>query len=898
MVINFRHGVVSSSFDAATNAPAFLRTTWNTVDLVTTTGPLVLAIAHKTTNYLISIENTVSWTGFRTATYPAGVDYHLYVDVHATTGVLTYGQSRYPLVVSPTAPQFPENDRHWYDTVNHTTKVWSGSLWIERIRIFVGKLVNNTTIEHRPYGTQIGASGTDIPTGKIIYDGNGRPVRKSNGEFFTTEDYIYVNGTVSAPNSLETRIFQVTAQQSVPAYSIVCLTNADFIRLANYEDTGSKILGIATSSIQTNTQGPIVLQGVIENMGWNWTTVNAPLWVDVNGGLTEVNPTASNPTRSPQLPIARVMSPNQIRFFPMIVGTEHLQQVIGVVESGGGTGNGATGPTGPTGPIGIGLNGATGPTGPAGSGGTGSGATGPTGATGAVGPTGPAGGGGTGSGATGPTGPTGAVGTAGTPGATGAKGATGPTGSTGAIGPTGPAGSGGTGSGATGPTGPTGPTGAAGTAGTAGATGPTGASGTVTYGATTPLVAAGTGSVGTAASAARSDHVHPLQTTISGNAATATSLATARTIATSGDVVGTATSFNGTANITIPTTLATITQTAGTNFSKITWDTKGRITGNTAVVQSDLTTLLGSYYARNSTTTYNFDAGLTVTGSKSLNLYGNTYTVGMGIYSGTTTIDALGYQVGVSDVGVFIHNSTSATSVNPGVNVAIRPIASNLAFAAYSTNTAVNSTTYPVIAAEFAVWATGAISGGTTFSTLHADYAEFFEWADGNPSNEDRVGCCVVLVGDKVRVWEAGDTIDSIVGVVSGTGAFVGDSAETYWAGRFLYDDFGRKIPIQQERVRWVEATNAGDVEHNYELDTAIRDGIAIPEDAETYVEDTFALNPDWDPTVKYVGRQHRKEWGIIGLVGKVWIRHDQPVKPEWRSLGTTNSSATRYLIK
>jgi hypothetical protein len=38
---------------------------------------------------------------------------------------------------------------------------------------------------------------------------------------------------------------------------------------------------------------------------------------------------------------------------------------------------------------------------------------------------------------------------------------------------------------------------------------------------------------------------------LSGNATTATTLQTARTIAISGDVTGTATSFNGSANITI-----------------------------------------------------------------------------------------------------------------------------------------------------------------------------------------------------------------------------------------------------------------------------------------------------------------------------------------------------------
>jgi hypothetical protein len=67
---------------------------------------------------------------------------------------------------------------------------------------------------------------------------------------------------------------------------------------------------------------------------------------------------------------------------------------------------------------------------------------------------------------------------------------------------------------------------------------------------------------------------------ITGNAATATKLQTARTIATSGDATGTATSFDGTANITIPLTLAASGVTAGT-YKSVTVDAKGRVTGGT-----------------------------------------------------------------------------------------------------------------------------------------------------------------------------------------------------------------------------------------------------------------------------------------------------------------------------
>lgn len=88
----------------------------------------------------------------------------------------------------------------------------------------------------------------------------------------------------------------------------------------------------------------------------------------------------------------------------------------------------------------------------------------------------------------------------------------------------------------------------------------------VTYATAVPLVA-GTAAVGTAANVARGDHVHPAQTTITGNAGTATKLATARTI----DGV----SFDGSADIshfgTCGTGAATAAKTvAVAGFSRVT----------------------------------------------------------------------------------------------------------------------------------------------------------------------------------------------------------------------------------------------------------------------------------------------------------------------------------------
>jgi hypothetical protein len=108
--------------------------------------------------------------------------------------------------------------------------------------------------------------------------------------------------------------------------------------------------------------------------------------------------------------------------------------------------------------------------------------------------------------------------------------------------------------------------------------------------------APGTASAGTGTLASRDDHVHALQTTISGNAGSASKLATPRTFNISGDAAGTAQNFDGTGNVTIPITLAAITSAAtigetgnrtlsfGNTFitPQVKIDAAGRVVGLTA----------------------------------------------------------------------------------------------------------------------------------------------------------------------------------------------------------------------------------------------------------------------------------------------------------------------------
>jgi len=81
---------------------------------------------------------------------------------------------------------------------------------------------------------------------------------------------------------------------------------------------------------------------------------------------------------------------------------------------------------------------------------------------------------------------------------------------------------------------------------------------------------------------------------VTGNAATSTTLATGRTIAITGDLAYTSPSFNGSGNVTAAGTLATVNANVGT-FSKLTVNAKGLVTEASIASLTDLTSPTASF---------------------------------------------------------------------------------------------------------------------------------------------------------------------------------------------------------------------------------------------------------------------------------------------------------------
>lgn len=135
----------------------------------------------------------------------------------------------------------------------------------------------------------------------------------------------------------------------------------------------------------------------------------------------------------------------------------------------------------------------------------------------------------------------------------------------------------------------------------------------------------------------------------------------------------------------------------------------------------------------------------------------------------------------------------------------------------------------------FRVTAAGEVMGTQAYTASGADYAELFEWLDGNPDNSDRRGLFVTLDGEKIRPANADD--DYILGVVSATPSIIGNAQTDDWHGKYVTDVFGARV---------------------------VENG-------------AYKLSEDFDEEKddNYTSRLDRAEWAAVGLTGKLIVCDD-----------------------
>ncbi|MDE7054727.1 MAG: hypothetical protein K2O84_07940 [Oscillospiraceae bacterium] len=325
--------------------------------------------------------------------------------------------------------------------------------------------------------------------------------------------------------------------------------------------------------------------------------------------------------------------------------------------------------------------------------------------------------------------------------------------------------------------------------------------------------------------------MHPVQTSVSGNAGSATKLATSRTIHTN-LASTTEASFNGTANVTPGVTGILPISNGGTG-------------GGTA---SEAREQLGALSSKNPTYTGGIAGQSCSTGSGS-----GTGSVSIGYACSAVNYSA---AIGVrsranAERQIAIgHDNRESTDTNDILIVG---------------KGSVNNRSNCFRATATGVFATGA------YNSTGADYAELFEWLDGNRGGQDRVGRFVTLDGAKIRL--AGPEDDYILGIVSGNPSVVGDVHDDQWQGMYLCDIFGRPI--------WE------DMDIPEELDPD--GGIILP----ARTERRQKLNPAYDRTQTYLPRSQRPEWAAVGLLGKLVALDDGSCQVNgWCTVGVDGQAA------
>jgi len=204
----------------------------------------------------------------------------------------------------------------------------------------------------------------------------------------------------------------------------------------------------------------------------------------------------------------------------------------------------------------------------------------------------------------------------------------------------------------------------------------------------------------------------------------------------------------------------------------------------------------------------------------------------------------------------------------------------------------------------------GALSIDGTLTESGADYAEYFEWNDGNSSDENRVGYSVVLDDNKIVKATDSDDASKIIGVISGAPAVVGDGDIERWKQKYLRDDYGKEIWEEHTITEWEEEQTNVKGDKNmvtvwYETDK-IPDDVTPPGDAiikSTELDGVTKLkrrklNPDWNKDTAYISRKDRKEWDTVGLMGKLRLKKGQPTGTNWIKMRDISDSVEEWLVR
>ncbi len=189
----------------------------------------------------------------------------------------------------------------------------------------------------------------------------------------------------------------------------------------------------------------------------------------------------------------------------------------------------------------------------------------------------------------------------------------------------------------------------------------------------------------------------------------------------------------------------------------------------------------------------------------------------------------------------------------------------------------------------------GNVTADGSFTGGGADYAEYFESISGKSIP---VGTTVILEGDKIRPAKKGE---EPIGVISTRPSIIGNSesdAGENWQGKYLKNDFGEFIYEEADFWRLKKEKKLEGGGKIIEKLNGWCDEKSVPEGAVITKEKRRKINPAWNPNQEYIPRKDRSEWNIVGLIGQVRIKKNQPVSSRWIKMKEISENVDLYLIR
>jgi len=217
--------------------------------------------------------------------------------------------------------------RMWYDTNDHIHYELQAGSWVQVLRVFAAKMLNRVFTSASIYGhntftgTQIGDTNTTM-IGRVLFTENANIIIRDDNTFLTTEDQFFTNQSRVDALRLESNVARGSSVESaIAAFTVVAWVGEGEVGTAQYNHTGTAVVGMLTEDVLLHEVGAVIIQGVITNPEWNWTSgpnavpVGSALWVE-NGELVSINPHTVDVLTygTPRVPVARVLNVDTIIF--------------------------------------------------------------------------------------------------------------------------------------------------------------------------------------------------------------------------------------------------------------------------------------------------------------------------------------------------------------------------------------------------------------------------------------------------------------------------------------------------------------------------------------------------------------------------------------------------------